>query len=501
MKIFEFSTNVVDNVIKELNKAKEYINIAVFQIHKKELFDLLEKKLESGVKVQILTLPFDSINENVRKKVVGRYLKVEKKGAKLFFCKWNVGDPERTTTAIGHWYSYHGKFIVSENAAIALSANFLQEPELDACLIFRNDKEKISQFEAKFQRLVDLFINEGKASNNIKSLIMKSAISGAKDVFLLPRVIETSTHKDNWIRHYPEDTLRSDVTIKDKLYISPIDIKARELYMKIIERAKKYVYIATESFTDVDFAEFLEKIKVTKEITIRILTGGATAMDYSDRVKNMTRKLLACGIKIKRAGEDLHSKLLITDNSLVVSSVNLNKINLGFKVNKQFWRGNTETLTINSDPEIIKTAKESYKKTFQNSAEITEDLEKTLRKEISQIFNKTFEVTTRKEAKDLLTKYILKEELELKTKLIKICKFSVKLMKKFKKKTIDTEVLLLGLIVFWLSDQKQTKDAIQEKTKMLSVDVQLGNLLKMLLDKKIIEKENDFYKLDINSLI
>ena len=53
-------------------------------------------------------------------------------GALLYFDKWNVGSPERTTTATNRWYSFHGKFIVTDNCAIVLSANFLITPELDS---------------------------------------------------------------------------------------------------------------------------------------------------------------------------------------------------------------------------------------------------------------------------------------------------------------------------------------------------------------------------------
>ena len=79
---------------------------------------------------------------------------MEKNGAKLYFCKWNVGDPERTSTAVGRWYSFHGKFIVTDKSAIALSANFTQSPEIDGLLIYRDEPEKINEFNEKFDELM-----------------------------------------------------------------------------------------------------------------------------------------------------------------------------------------------------------------------------------------------------------------------------------------------------------------------------------------------------------
>ena len=65
--------------------------------------------------------------------------KIELLGAKLHFCRWNVGDPERSSMASGKWYSYHGKFIVTDRSAIVMSANFTMAKEIDATLIIRDD--------------------------------------------------------------------------------------------------------------------------------------------------------------------------------------------------------------------------------------------------------------------------------------------------------------------------------------------------------------------------
>jgi PLD-like domain len=118
LKTFDFSTNIVREVIDELKEASEFIRIAIFQIHNKEVYQTLNQKLAAGVSVEIFTLPFDSINRDVRDDVVQDLEKLQGNGAKLHLCKWNVGDPEWTTTALGHWYSFHGKFIVTDKCAI-----------------------------------------------------------------------------------------------------------------------------------------------------------------------------------------------------------------------------------------------------------------------------------------------------------------------------------------------------------------------------------------------
>ena len=160
MPSFEFSTDVVDKVIQELRHARQFIRIAVFQIHDEKVFSALDEKLEEGVRVEIFTLPYDSINDNVRQQVTESFRVLERSGATLYFCKWNVGDPERTTTAVGRWYSFHSKFIVTDRCAIALSANLTEARELDVSICFQEDVAKIKEYNEKFDDLLDRFIND-----------------------------------------------------------------------------------------------------------------------------------------------------------------------------------------------------------------------------------------------------------------------------------------------------------------------------------------------------
>jgi phosphatidylserine/phosphatidylglycerophosphate/cardiolipin synthase-like enzyme len=137
---FEFNTNAIPLIIKEIALAKKYVRIAMFQIHREEVFNTLTDLLVNKVQVEILTLPYDSINEDVRPQVEARFRELAKNGAIIYFDKWNVGDPHETRTAFGRWYSFHGKFIVTDKSAIALSANFTQGEELDAAIIFRDNE-------------------------------------------------------------------------------------------------------------------------------------------------------------------------------------------------------------------------------------------------------------------------------------------------------------------------------------------------------------------------
>ena len=167
---FNFDDTALDRIAAEVADAKKFIKIAVFQIHNDEIIDALNTALSRKVNIEIITLPYDSIHPEVREGVEQKLRRLEKNGAILHFCKWGVGDPARTTTAVGRWYSFHGKFIVTDKCAIAISANLTNKKELDAVLVY-TEKDKIKAFIAKFETLKTLFIGtRGKEASIISSL-------------------------------------------------------------------------------------------------------------------------------------------------------------------------------------------------------------------------------------------------------------------------------------------------------------------------------------------
>ncbi len=497
MKIFEFSTNVIDRIVNELDDAEEYIRIAVFQIHNQEVFKVLNNKLNEGVRVEILTLPYDSINEDIQVEVTALFQNIERNGAKLYFCKWNVGDPERTTTAVGRWYSFHGKFIVTDKSSIALSANFTQTQELDAVVIFKNESDKIEEYNRKFDELIDLFISENSGYNGtIRQEIIES--SDNSSLFELPRVIGTETHRNHWIRHYPSSLCPTNVPIDDKLYLTPFDCRGRDFFTSIIYSASEFAYISAESFTDMEFSSFLIKMRL-KGLDIRILSG-ATSMDFQDRMNNMLRELLSQNIGI-RTTEDIHAKLIVTDKHLVVSSVNLNKMNLGFNITSKYWRENTESISVCSDTEILEQAKTQYLAIYDESIDIENKLAEKIESFVGDMLISKFELRSKKEVKTLFARLIIRKEIEARKFVFEVGKITAKLMKIFNKNMVEKNDFISALILYYLSERKHDFNDLNEKLNILNTDINLNDLLTRLLDKNLIEKTDDFYKLKLDSLL
>ena len=504
MKIFEFSRNIIDKIINELREAEEFIRIAIFQLHNQRIFTLLNEKLSEGVRIEIFTLPYDGINKDSRAVVTELFNNLKLKGAILHFCKWNVGDPEKTTTAIGRWYSFHGKFIVTDKSSIALSANLIQNEELDALIIFKNDSDKVEEYNRKFDELIELYVQETSGYNGtIRQKIIETDLPDILSVFDLPPVIETEMHRNHWVQHYPSSLCPDDVPIEDKLYLTPFDCRGRNFITKLISKASEFVYLSTESFTDPStatdssIADVLKKIKL-RGLDIRVLSG-ALSVDFTDSMQNMFRELLACGIKIKTIN-GIHAKLIITDKYLAVTSVNLNKMNLGFRKGSKFWRENTESISITSDREILSLAKSQYLNVYDSATDTEAVLAEKIEYFVGKMFTKIFGLRSRAEVKKIFAQLIVRNEIQSKKLIIDIGKITARLMRHFNRNTVEKNDFLSSLILYYLSERKHNFDQINEKLNILCIEIDLNALLSTLVSNNFIEKVEDFYKINLEKL-
>ena len=491
---FLFGTNIIERVAQEIEGAKEYVRIAVFQIHNESIYDAIDHILTNGIDVEIFTLPYDSINEDIRDKVKDRVEKIKTNGAKVYFSKWGIGDPERTTTAVGRWYSFHGKFLVTDNVAISLSANLTEEAELDAMLIYKEQKN-IREFNEKFLTLLTLF-----EKGSIKNLVEQTGYDDKETLFLAPRTITESEVRSHWIRDYPSEMCKTITSIENKLYIAPFECKARDLWEAVISEASEFVYISTESFTDTATIPILITNSIQGKV-LKILTG-SESQDFNERIRELYPRLMANNIELRKPKQPLHAKLIITDKRLVVSSVNLNKMNLGYAKKKALWRANTETITVETDPNIIRKAKADYDEVFNDSIQLLNYLSEKERDYAVSIFT-VYGVKPDKNVKDLLSRVIVRSDIKLKRNLYQIGRYASILIKKFNKSKpiIETSDFLCAMVLYYLSDRKHTEPELKEKLSEIFSIIDNESIIEKLLQFKLIIKEEEFFKLNLKTLL
>ncbi len=425
---FEFGNNIITEIVDELDKAKEYIRIVVFQIHNEEIIDKLVEKLKEGVSVEVITLPYESINDKVQKKVTKKLKELKKAGAVLNICDWNVGTTNQTKTVTQDWYCLHLKFIVTDKSAIALSANLISNDDIDAILI-NNNKEKIEEFVEKFELIKDTFINK-KIKERIEAVV---SMKEAKEILKPPKQVNTK----NSVLHYPSSLCPDIKEIEEKIYIFPFDCKGRGFLEKIITEAESFVYISSERFVDDNFPFLLEKIKL-RGVDVKILAK-FKSQDYQERMNEFAKDLLSLDIDFKTR-ERVHAKMIITEKLIALGSVNLNKMNLGFSPKKGFWRANTETMIVSKNPDIIKKAKDKFLEIFNDSEDVFDKLILKKSNRFGDIIKKVFGIKHTK-AKNYLSEKQLKNEIKVKRKMFDLLIKAKELVEGNEKPRITREIL------------------------------------------------------------
>lgn len=496
---FDFSAAVLEKTIDEIRKAQTFIRIAMFQIHQDALFKVLNEKLNGGVSVEIITLPVESIKPNIRDEVSTRLTDLEKHGARIYFLKWNIGDPGRTTTAVEAWYSFHGKFVVTDKSAIILSANFTESPALDSMLVFE-DPAKIAEFSDKFALLLDLFVTDyGGRDGKIYQKIM--GVMPEEKLFQLPKDIN-SKHAKHWINDYPASMCPTDSPIREGLYLIPFDCRGRTIYTKTIENSNVFTYISAETFTDPNFAIFLLKVMMNKKVDLRMICG-VKSQDFKDRLNNMFKDLLANGVKIKTSDEDIHSKMVVTENTLLISSINLNKMSLGYSKRKDLWRGNTESVYVCNDKDIVEEAAEKFRRIYDEYQDAGEKLSETVAKSVNDIFSNAFELKFENKtiARDF-AKYLLRKELDLRKFTTGIGKIAKKLVMRRSREKIGREDILSAFILYTLSEEgRMDYMRLQSKTMEFDKTVNLNAVLNALEFDGLIIKEAENFKINPEKLV
>lgn len=496
---FDFSKNAIPIIVEEIKSAEKYVRIAIFQLHNESVIKALEGKLNEGLRVEIVTLPYDSINDDIRPQVEPMLKQLESNGAKMYFDKWNVGDPNRTTTAVGRWYSFHGKFMVTDKCAIVLSANLTSGQELDAVLVFKNSVERIKEFNTKFDQILDLFIiRDNSSDGTIRRRIVSVEKTENPKIFDLPKNI-SKDHAGHWIREYPAEICPSLETIEEGLFLTPFDCRGRDLFTLAINDAESFAYISAESFTDLDFSDFLVKMAAIKRLDIRVFTQ-TRSMDFTDRVGSMLRDLLAQKIEVRTTDEDLHAKLLITDKVLMVSSINLNKMNLGWHTTRKYWRENTESVYVCKSPELVEIAKKRYLEVSSNGYDAKLKIKEKLAEVIKNTLDKTFNLQSSTDARKLFASFILTKQLDIRRVVIKIGKITKQLMMHCHRTKVEKQDFISAMVLYYLSEKKQ--DIADLKTNINEIDqnVNLDAVVNNLIFTGFVERDGDYLKINLDAL-
>lgn len=486
-----------------IDEATEFIYVVAFQLTSEEIIKLLTEKAIRGVKVRIITLPEDSYGDMAARYKIGNlYNMLTSNSVELNQCIWEVGTPELTDTSLSgeqtegggnKWYSLHGKFIVTDKKAVALSTNFTEEEDLEVYL-FYEDKKVIEDFRAKFDRISELFCSQqklipGSLYNQLPVKIQQELENLYKD-----------TRRIN-VREYPPE-LSPDIEIQKGLFLSPFEGRARSFFNSLINQSTEFVYLCTERLFDDEVVKVLLNKAYITDIPIKIITGHPKSVRQNPaKAEKMIADLMAAGVEVAII-DDVHAKCWLTDKWICISSVNLGKMNLGFHKTGNYWRANTETLWFDDDNRIISNAKKRYEKTFKDSKSGIIALSDvgTKEKRAKDLFA-LFGFKSKKEAKILMARVETQFTVENRQNIIRIAKLSTRLAEIENCNFITEEHVIMANILFYLRERKH--DLVQIEEKMVNiVDIKkIADAMEKLQMRKYVVKEHEFYTINIERLL
>ena len=550
---YEFILTDKDVLSDLLRKLSGETFIVVFQFDSEKYGNILIDMVKNGKinNLEVITLPEDSYKDPEKAKKV--YKKLKENGINLFLCKWEIGTPRETRTAISgkrqKWYSLHGKMLVCDDFAAIFSKNFTDDEQIESYLIIRN-KSIVKEFKDKYQWLRSRFIDKitikkwledypytidefmkkliktiEEFNLPLENLIKKinsfeahgaffwellittinTSITTGKKTKKLTEIIEKivsiilSDGRDRYL--FPQYPLPKDHKrdiISDTLEISPYTILAREILYETIKRAEKFLYIVTEPFFDEDLTYFLAaKLIENPSLDVKIFCNPVRKlMDRPEKGRELALILLALGVKFC-FNERFHAKLWMSDKYLAIGSANINKMNLGHAPSKSTWKADTQFIYVTDKENIIKGVKEKvldsfFKDYYTASEELLGIRTKVDASFFENLLKSCLKISYEKNALDALINITLMSNVVSRENALRSFKYAIELMKKYGDKKLSVQHVIAGFILELLRTRKMSGKELLENLSFLDINKkELTDVLNQLENLDLVEKDYD----------
>lgn len=502
MTVFDLRRDKIP-IKKAIDEASKFINIVSFQFTSEEIIKLLIARANKGIKVRIITLPEDSYGDIAeRQKISSLYKELSDKGIELNLCLWEVGVPELTETSLSgeqtegggnKWYSLHGKFVVTDKKALAVSTNFTSKEQLEVYLYYE-DPKIIESFRSKFNEINELFCSRRKLlPGSLYDQLLTPVQQELESLY--------KTSKRIIIKEYPPE-LAPDTGIRKGLFLSPFEGKARTFFNTMIDQAEKFIYISTERLFDDEVTKVLLNKAYTTDIPIKITTGHPRSVRQNpSKAEKMVADLMAAGVDFAIV-DDVHAKVWLTDKWICVGSANLGKMNLGFAKTGNYWRANTETLWFDNNNEVISTAKKKYEEIFESSKSGIIALSDVGTKENrARYLFALFGFRSRRDAKVIMARIETQFTVENRQNIIRIAKLSARLAEIEKSTFITEEHVIMANILFYLRERKHDINEIKEKMAEITDKQKIAKAMEKLRKQNYVVREREFYTINIERLL
>lgn len=295
IRYFPSGNQLFDDVLLELKKARNFIFIEYFIIADgillDRLIDVLQEKKNEGVEIRII---YDSFGCHGKLSSAG--LKKLKNVASLL--EFNRLIP---AFSVGLNYRDHRKMIIIDGEKAYTGGSNLADEYINEKRIYGYWKDNGIKIEGK-------------------------AIDSFSLFFLRQWEYLTNKNEDysKYLNHYP--IIKNDSIVTPYLdgldYSLPI---GKCLYENMMSSAIEKIYIMTPYLILDDTITSLLKNKALSNVDVRIIIPGIPDKPFVYGVsRNNAEKLMEYGVKIyTMKNAFVHSKILLTENSVVVGSINM----------------------------------------------------------------------------------------------------------------------------------------------------------------------------------
>jgi hypothetical protein len=107
---------------------------------------------------------------------------------------------------------------------------------------------------------------------------------------------------------------------------------------------------------------------------------------------------------------------------------------------------------------------------------------------------------SKSDVKKLFAKFILRRQIDIHRLIIKIGGITKRLMDYHKRNIVEKGDFVSAMILYYLSERKQDYNELEEKIHEVDETVNLQTIISGLESSRLIEKEGDYYKINIDSL-
>ena len=495
-------SQLIEEVIRNSEK---FLKIISFRFDSEDFANMVIRKAKSGVDIEVITTPADNVaKEELRPQVERMFETLKGNGVKLFHCSWEAGEPRLTPTSMSgelaagigeKWYSLHLQLFVNEKQALITSRTLTSERNID--VFYSNSNYEFVELALnKFHKIKSIFfepvkVDDVKMDGKIVDFLDEETLKDTINLFQQSKRLKV---KDYSLKKLPEAKLENGI------FICPFEGKLRDFLYEFIDSARDFLYLFVETFFDEDvMGKLEEKIFTSPETKVKIITRPPEKIRQNiQKARSIINKLIGLGVNVGYL-PDIQAKFWLSDRWLAIPSGDLNKMNLGYKTGKNYWREDTQLILLDDGRDQLKSFKELFEQYFEPI-----DIGSICLRDVEPLFirlTKRHKMVSTKEAKNIVAR--LKSSLVIKTeKDVKyVIDLAIRLTKIHRKRKVEGLFALMAIILYYLQRREHKLEEIIEKLEHITDELKIKDAISRLQFQNFVVKSEDVYRVNVKKIL